>query len=272
MILPKIDYMSYKSNIEKYVVVDADVLESDRIILLPGKLEPIISYKKNIVKYTMNGVDYTQKIYSYPEIQESSQIKIAVKIDNHTKIKRCIAYHMDKNQKIRWYIESIVIIVFIMLFFLNNYFIKKKETKIKCIEKDFNAQMLEKQCYILEHIQQSSRSEEELKEQLEYYHSRGIRFNEGTLWVLKNCSNSEEIKAIFSMSPLIDKDRYFNFLNEMYEQGFPENYYVLAKYDENYYCCCKESERLYMYSRAIGITNTPYETVYDYIIQQIDKR
>lgn len=272
IILPKFEYLNYRYNTEKYLIVDADVLESNEIILLPGKFAPLISYRKNILKYTIDNVDYTQKTYSYPEVKEKSQIKIAVKIGNNTNIKRCIEYHLEEKQKTHLYIEIITIVLFIILFFLNNYFMHKKENKVIYDEKNFDQQILEKQLYILEHMRQSVRTEEELQKWLGFYNSKGIQFNSGTLWVLRKYGNAEEMRAILNMSPLTDQEKYLDLLMSMYEQGFPEKYYVLAKYDENYYCCCKESEQLYMYSRGLGITHTKYATIYDYIIEQIDKR
>lgn len=271
IILPKFEYLGYKYNTEKYLIVDADVLESSEITLLPGKFAPLVSYRKNILKYTIDNVDYTQKTYSYPEVKEKSQIKIAVKIDNNTNIKRCIEYHLEEKQKIHLYIEIIVLVLFIILFLLNNYFMHKKEKKMRYNEKDFDEQILEKQLYILEHIRQSGGTEEELQKRLEFYNSKGIQFNSGTLWVLRKYGNAEEMKAIFNMLPLFNQNQYFDFLMEMYEQGLPENYYVLVKCDRSYYCSCKENEQLYMFSKGAGITHTKYTTIYDYIIEQINK-
>lgn len=56
----------------------------------------------------------------------------------------------------------------------------------------------------------------------------------------------------------------------MHEQGLSENYYVLAEQGEKYYCCCVENERIYMYSSGIGITQTKYGMLYDYIMEQME--
>ena len=103
-------------------------------------------------------------------------------------------------------------------------------------------------------MRQSGGTEEELQKRLEFYNSKGIQFNSGTLWVLRKYGNAEEMKAIFNMLRLL------------------ENYYVLVKCDRSYYCSCKENEQLYMFSKGAGITHTKYTTIYDYIIEQINKR
>lgn len=55
------------------------------------------------------------------------------------------------------------------------------------------------------------------------------------------------------------------------EKGLPHEYYLIDKNDSHYYCCRESSERLYAYSQILGITNTPYSDIYDYILEKIQE-
>ena len=48
--------------------------------------------------------------------------------------------------------------------------------------------------------------------------------------------------------------------------GLPEGYYVIAVKDTYWLCCTKEEERVYAFSKPLGLTHTKYGSLYDYII------
>lgn len=58
--------------------------------------------------------------------------------------------------------------------------------------------------------------------------------------------------------------------NELRECGLLEKYYVISEQEGYYICGCKETPRLFCFSTNLGITNTIYEDIYDYILAQID--
>lgn len=51
------------------------------------------------------------------------------------------------------------------------------------------------------------------------------------------------------------------------ENGLPEGYYVIAVKDTHWLCCTKEDERVYAFSKGLGLTHTKYGSLYDYIIE-----
>ena len=54
------------------------------------------------------------------------------------------------------------------------------------------------------------------------------------------------------------------------QYGLPEDYYVIAVKDTQWLCCTKEDERIYAFSKSLGLTHTNYSTLYDYIIDVCD--
>lgn len=271
---PKLEYFYYKCNAEKYLIVDADVIESREAMIVPGKSGALISRRKNTVQYVINGVEYTERTYAYPDVEEPTRIKIAVKMDNPTDVRRCVEYHWGKD-RLFIALEIIVYVVFTGILFLAYYFQHKKEKVYKIkgeYEKSFAGQEAEKQLYILEHMPQCKVTENELQELTEGLVEKGIKFNKGTLWLIMHYGRSREMAVILNLLLLIWEGKYFDYIEKLYEQGLPENYYVLAEQDEKYYCCCEESERLYLFSRGVGITQTKYGMLYDYIMEQMDSK
>ena len=276
-IIPEFEYFYYRCSLENYAIVDADVIEGRDVIIIYGRGGPVVTCRKNTVQYVINGVTYTGKTYAYPDVRELGKIKIAVKITDNTKIKRCIEYHWGDREKIRAQVEIISIVISIILYLLSNHVMCKKEKEyareynekhpIK-EKRSLDEQIVEKQLYILEHIPQCKVADNELKELTDGLASKWIKFNRGTLWMLSHYSGSQEMSDIFNLLPLIWEGEYFEYIEKLHEQGLLENYYVLAEQDEKYYCCCGESEWLYIYSKGTGITHTKYETIYDYIIEQ----
>lgn len=270
-----LEYFYYKRNAEKYIVIDADVIESREVMVVPGLHGSLISRRRNKVQYVIDGVEYTEKTYAYPDVEDPTRIKIAVNMDNPADVRRCIKWHWGKHARVLISIEIVVFVVFTVIFLLAYYFQHKKEKVYKTkgeYEKSFANQVAEKQLYILEHMPQCKVTEDELQGLTEDFAGKGIKFNKGMLWMLLHYGRSQEMSNIFNLLPLIWEGKYFDYIDKLYEQGLPENYYVLAEQDEKYYCCCADSERLYLFSRGVGITQTKYETIYNYIIEQIKNK
>lgn len=281
-ILPQLEYFNYQCNTDKYVIVNADVIYSHEITVLETlRGSKYIICRSNTVQYVIDGVEYTGKTYAYPDVKEPKGIKIAVNINDATKIKRCIEYHWDGREKRATKVEMMLIAIFLVLFLITNHFVHKKEKEYAGEyykkhplkeEKSFDGQVAEKKLYILEHMPQWNVSEDELQERIEGITEKGIKFNSGTLWLLMYYGKSQKILDIFNLLPLFWRGEYCNYIENLYEQGLPPDYYVLAEQGGNYYCCCEENERLYMFSRGVGITHTKYETIYDYIMEQMDNK
>lgn len=275
-ILPEFEYFYYRCNAEKYVVVEAEVIDSHEVMAVQGERAPLfnISHRKNEVQYVIDSITYTQTTYAYPDIKESTRIKIAVKIDNHTDLKRCMEFQWET--KVKVWICIIVIFISILLWLYYYPSIKDrqyiKKHPVSEYEKRFDEYVAEKQLYILEHMPQCGVAEENLQELKERFTEKGIKFNKGTLWMLSHYGRSQEMSDILNILPLICGGKYFDYIDKLYEQGLPENYYVLSEQDEKYYCCCGESEWLYIYSKGTGITHTQHEAIYDYITEQMDNK
>lgn len=278
-ILPGLEYFYYKRNEEKYVVVDADVIDSREVTVVPGRYSTsLLTRRRNTLKYVIDGIEYTRKIYTYPEVTEPTRITVAVKKDNYTDIRRCVEYHWGIREAAFLFICIFVLGIYIIIEYLPYYFQIRGDRKYMeehpTSEHDmsFVDQVAEKQLYILEHMTQCKVSENELQKLTEGLAGEWIRFNRGTLWMLTHYGKSQEMSDIFNLLPLLWEEKYCDYIKKMREQGFPENYYILVEQNEKYYCCCEESERLYMYSRGVGLTQTKYGTIYDYIIEQMDNK
>lgn len=50
------------------------------------------------------------------------------------------------------------------------------------------------------------------------------------------------------------------------EYGLSDNYYVIAVKDTHWLCCNAEEECIYAFSKALGLTHTKYQSLYEYII------
>lgn len=50
------------------------------------------------------------------------------------------------------------------------------------------------------------------------------------------------------------------------ECGLPDDYYIIAVKDTHWLCCNAREECIYAFSKAIGLTHTKYQSLYEYII------
>ncbi|MCM1181021.1 MAG: SMI1/KNR4 family protein, partial [Clostridium sp.] len=98
-----------------------------------------------------------------------------------------------------------------------------------------------------------------------------IDFHEDFIWCLENLSGTCIANHILLLH--INENQEYEFVAETMRQrqlGLPKPYYIIAKTDNNYLCGRADVGRVYCFSHALGITNTPYATIYDYIIEQSD--
>jgi len=275
----RMQYIQYKRNLSDYDVVWGTIIDNSYSTNHFGNI-PIYKKHMQTIAFTYNGVEHTVRTNAYGQYNIGDIVRVAVNKSNYTTVSRCIPYEITKYEKELYVRNLIILLIVFALYIIDRRHFKFQEYKMKCNikndlaekEKRYNEEILERQSLIFKHIPIEGCMEKELSEQSIVFSNIKTKLNLGTLWLLENYYKSEKMKKIFNLLSCMLSDEYFEYLKRMYEQGFPENYYVLAEKNSNYYCCCKESERLYMYSKAIGITNTPYETVYDYIIEQIDKR
>ena len=57
---------------------------------------------------------------------------------------------------------------------------------------------------------------------------------------------------------------------ELRQQGLPDEYCVIDEENGHYLCTRYGYKRIYCFSTNLGITNTTYEDVYDYILDKLD--
>lgn len=96
--------------------------------------------------------------------------------------------------------------------------------------------------------------------------------HEDFLWCLEHLAKAERIKSILLLE--VDEKGEYSFVAEtikLREQKLPKEFYVIAKTENNFLCGTAESSRVYSFSNVLGVTNTQYASLYDYIIEQIDK-
>lgn len=246
-VIQQLEFYSYEIQGDRYFLTMAEIYEKQDISLRFGelKLVPILKVK---MRYEANGrMINNQRILLFADCNIDDTELIAVNIKNENKIKRCNPYPT-------WY--DGVDIVFWMCFYLLFRRMLYIETIIK-------------KSYIKKHISKGRVTKRVLKKLIKSLAKMGIQFNEQTLWLITHYGRSQEMAAILNILPLILEGNFFEYNGKMHAKGLPDSFYVLAEQDEKYYCCCEDSEWLYQYSIRTGIAPSEYETIYDYIVEQI---
>ncbi|MDE6435157.1 MAG: SMI1/KNR4 family protein [Lachnospiraceae bacterium] len=268
--LQYVEYYVYASNIGQYSVVTAEVEKTHRIEP-HGRL--ILRWKWADIVYEYGGQQYNATVHSYPELTEEREILIAVKTGNPQRVLRCVPYKLTKKNEIHIIVFLSLIICMILFVIIKNKILEKNsKVHTDSFKEEISKQEADKQkCerkkeYILSHL----KSNEEVLYNKELVSKLQVLVHEDFIWCLKYLSKTDVANNILLLG--IDGNGEYEFVSEtvnLRERGLPKQYYAIAKVENNYLCGRADSHRIYCFSESLGITNTPYATIFDYIIKKI---
>lgn len=276
-------YYSYKINKDRYQITEATIVNAEvRYIPIRGD-NPSFSFIETEVSYNVNGRNYSNKICTYDDKRDSETIMIAVNRYNAKKIRRCIPYSAAKDNflRITLWAGKIMVCALVVIWMLNTvilYFRRKSDEKairkvdesMRKKEEQRQAENLEKQKKILSFCS-GQKENPNLKMQIENGMKKsGVACNKDFVWCL-TCLNGQKQFYPFLLLEQDDSGE-FEFVKitmEIREMGLPHDYYVIAKDENNYLCGRTDSSRIFCFSKALGVTNTQYATIYDYILDKM---
>lgn len=283
--MQQIDYCAYKIHQDSYQIIEATVIGMNEIpITLRGYGLPYFTITKMEIFYEVNGKGYIGGIYTCDDKKECKGIKLAVKKDNVKKIKRCTPYVSVKDNFIKIVLQAMKIFGIVMsAFALLNLFIlhrKKKESEKTLknvnekLERNKKAEVDEKnkkQELILSYCLNTNRiilSKVRIDDAMK---KLNIEFSDDFIWCLENLAEQECFFSIFLFGQNEEGYEFEQVTIQLRSKGLPYNYFVIARYGENYLCGNSESSRLFCFSQSLGITNTQYMTIYDYILKNVNE-
>lgn len=269
------DYYKYCLTSKSYTISTGIIDHIDEYeIIFKGRSGIII--RRAVVSYEVNGREYRafDISMSYKE-DVGSVIQIAINKNDPTKILRNEFLPLELGAK------SIIVFDILYLLYLFGFinmpmsgWIKKKKQKriskqLREFElkkqQDMELQIREKQAKVL-HIMKSKNIKngtecEKIKAGMLEHE---IQWNSDWLW----CVNNLYPEELFFLEK---EDREYKFIAltlNLREHGLPLEYYVIGQDRDCFYCCSSDSMRVFVFSNALGITNTPYADIYDYLIEQ----
>lgn len=273
-LLQNVEYYLYTRNERKYSVITANIQEMHEI-KRSGRYS-VFQWKWTDIIYEYENQNYSIAIHSYPELTDEKEIQIAVKRSEPQKVLRCIPYTLTKKDKIKIMVGLGFILCVIMAVVIKNK-IKEKRSEIninlsqeKISKEDVERSQIERK---KEYLFSCVKDVKEVACDEELIYKLGTSVNEDFIWCLKNLSKTCVADSILLLN--ISENKEYEFVAEtikLRQRGLPKQYYVIAKVENNYLCGRADMDRLYCFSYSLGITNTSYATIYDYIIEQIDKR
>lgn len=278
--IQQLDYCSFKLNEKDYEIIEAKVLYSNEYpITLRRYGEALFVITQVQIYYVVDGRHYGKLLYTYADEKESETIKIAVNKNNPKKVKRCAPYSAWRDNF--WSITlrmAVIIGIFEGVFLFRRLIrtkdkrkaLQKVEEKQKEQEKQRRLETVEKQTQIKAFCS-NPHEKSALAAQLEN------RINELDMtcsgdfaWCLAYLTGQEQFYSILLLEQ--DDTGDFRFIQEtlrLREKGLPQGYYVIAKYAGYYLCGKADSPRVFSFSLSLGITNTQYATIYDYILDNL---
>lgn len=269
-------YINFCLNKDNYYVVEGKIKDIENI-KWDYRKTTVLNLKKSLVSYKINDKQYEQYTMQYPEKKQGEIIVIAVKKSNH-KVNRCVKYYFTKQDKILYFnLLAMVIIIYLFLLFIS---IMEKRYKKK------HSEQLEKYIYE-EKLKQKDKEEKEIKRKqlkildknkakinleerakiIRDLNMNGIKLNEGSLWCIKELGIINNFLLC-----LVDSKKESECLKHTIiarNSGLDKNFYIIDLKDNNYFCCNDETERVYVFSKQLGITHTQFADIYDYLLDRL---
>lgn len=281
--MQQMSYCYYKINEEQYQIVEAVVMETNEIpVTFRGYEEPFVAITEMQISYIANNRNYVKKIYLYDDKKEYKTIVIAINKNNADKVKRCIPYTAIKDNYINIILRAgkvlgiaVSIFVLLNLFILyrrkkdNEQLLQNMNEKLRKDEEGKRTESFEKQELIKSYCSKNNAKILSNEKIMEIMKKLEIAFSDDYIWCLTNLAEQECFYPILLLEKKEGGEYEFERITlQLREQGLPHNYYIIAKNNGNYLCGCEKVSRIFCFSVSLGITNTQYATIYDYILKR----
>lgn len=271
------DYYKYCLTSKSYVVSTGIIDYVDEYEIKDRGNEGFIM-RRAVVSYDVDGKKYRafNIRMSYKE-NNGSIIQIAINKNDPTKILRNEFLPLSRGAQVL----DIACILFLLYNFIKSLVYKEEykkkkhkrvlnhmqEIKLKK-QYDMELQTMEKRTKLL-HIMKNKgeKNETEPEKIKECMMMHDIQWNIDWLWCLNNLYPQE----VFLLGKEDGEYKFITLTLKLREQGLPSEYYVIGQEKEYFYCCRCDSMRVYTFSKSLGITNTPYADIYDYLIKLFEK-
>ena len=277
MILPMADYYIYNANSDKYMVVNATVIDKKEKTIIYGKPRPLVDIAETRIKFDINGKTNYKNMYTYPECEISEKIMVAVSENN---VRRCIIYQFTSSDIGDVMVYILVTVICMAVYYIlskvemaNNEIIEReKQYSIDDFDVENYLLIENKKKKIIELTNARSKSAvENLVNISELERELACIVNEHFVWCLGKFTGSKVGNLMF---PFASKDKEFNFVEvtrKLHSQGLHEDYYVISEKNNIIWCCCAHEDRVFSYSKGLGITKTKYFDIFDFIIDNWEK-
>lgn len=274
----QLEYGLYKMQQSKYQITQAEIYEKKDISYYLGKFKLISVYEEKI-KYEVDGEEYDKIVHSYSDYNIKDVVPIAVHIENKSNIKRCIPYSKWNNITciINWILFFVILLFCINIKNIANSIqtIKKRKVskwiknKEKSTEMKIGEEDAQKQNRILYIIKNADKKNEIESEKIKTCMLKNeIQWNNDWLWCLYNI----RLEELLLLQKEDGEYKFITLTLELRKNNLPPEYYIIHQ-ENNYFLCCKyNSKRIYAFSKSLGITNTQYSNIYDYLLEVLEKR
>ena len=269
------DYYKYRLCQDDYILSFGTITNIDEYLIEfrgPGGFV----IRRADISYKIKGIEYCAYDVSvaYNE-SKNDVVEIAIDRNDYSKVIRPCFMSLS-NGIIALDISSLIVIMYVIIKNLFKKYIrkeksriikKKEESEYVTSQRDMELKKERKQKVLLQHIKRQDALSEEYCERIKQrmYDNR-IPWNEDWLWCIRFLSSD---KIMFINESWED----LTFITEtlkMREKGLPDDYWIIDRKDHYYICCRQGHERIYAFSTNLGITNTQYEDIYDYIRDKLD--
>ncbi len=276
--VPLRSYSKYFRDKNQYDIVQAKVEDEEKY---PIGLSFLGEITKIQVSYEIGKIKYNSNLFFYSDGKLKNTMSVAVlKTDpivaclNSLELPFSMSFYNHFFRLIVWYF--LIMILFKTIEFIltkriqcddqkSFEFIRQKQEDYK---KSMNEQIKLKRQKILNQLFSENGEMNSITQIEQTCRKYNIKFNEEFMWCLLNLTTLQ--LGIIGIDSFTGEESIGTKTNELRERGLPEKYYVISEQEGYYICGCKETPRLFCFSTNLGITNTIYEDIYDYILAQID--
>lgn len=278
----QMSYWKYKNNVDNYIIVDAAVVAMKKIQIYYNDTFPVFKINKVKLEYQINEETFYLWTTVYSDYSEGNHLKIAVLNSDFYVVERMVPYKLSKYAKqlyLKYIIFDVVLATILGIWWASD---RRKQREALL---EYNLKYGEKTNF----EQQAQKAREDIVDKREkilaflgknketLHDGKAVKstipVHEDFLWCLQYLAQARRMEDILLIDTAENGEyKYVVETRKLRQQGLPEQYYVIAIADNNCLCGNANLGRVYCFSQSLGITNTPYATVYDYIMEQIGLR
>lgn len=276
LIVHQADYYKYCFHKKSYMIFSGKIEKVDEY-LIKFRGQGGLKIRRAVVSYDVNEIEYTTFNIPMSSLdEEGSEILIAIDKNNYTHVLRCEFLPLSKSAQILDIIALLILLYNFIKQPICRYVKTNKERKIlkqlndNSVKKQKDKQIIEKQKKILLFCNMEGIPVQRDIQIGEVEKRLGTMLNESFKW----CVLSLPSTIIDRKMPMMKMNqKQFIFESEtlrLREKGLPYEYYLIDRKDLYYLCCKGLEERVFAFSEVLGVTKTPYEDIYDYLLEKMD--